>query len=107
MTIMMMMMMMIMIIKIIIIIIIIIAPVPAMKAYSGSEEYLHSLLTWAVDTCQWSTLRPSKFLTPGKYAGTRRVKGWEGFKAHLGAFWPRQKTLSPIGIRTSDLLSVT
>ena len=39
-----MMMMMVMIIKIIV-------PVPAMTAYRGSEEQLHSLLIWAVDTC--------------------------------------------------------
>jgi len=60
-------------------------PVYAMKAYSGEELYLPSLITWALDGKEWLNWRRVRF-TPGKESDTHLIGGWVGPRAGLGHF---------------------
>jgi len=71
-----------------------------MKAVSGAELQLHSLLAMAQDGGEWSSVRPGRFAS-GKETRYLLSGGLDGPQRSYG-HWRREKSLATAGIRTPD-----
>jgi hypothetical protein len=71
-----------------------------MKAYGGTDVWIHIFLTSALNRGEWSASRPCRF-TPGETASDTHWMGrWADPNMCLKAV-EKRKNLTPVGIRTS------
>jgi hypothetical protein len=63
------------------------------------ELYLHSFLTSALETSEWSVSRPGHFTVVGTAPGTRPISGWAGPRAGPDVS-EKSKIPAPVGFES-------